>query len=699
MGRIFSFLKNLLFQKSTYTRRERWVSVWLGVGAAAAVCAIVILRLFLLAPDHPNFLEKVENAVYERWDHQRYDAAMQPGAPPVFSPAAARRIAVVEIDAQTTHGHPELTTWPIPRRFHADLIRRLEEAGVKAIAFDIIFEGPSGRPQDDEALRAALADFPNVYLPVSPESGAGKAANIGQASEGRGILALPYAPFAKALNKDGDPHLFSVGDTLDDDGIIRRLPPIVVNPADGRTYLGLALRLYCAALGIPPSQVAAQSTPSVLRVGDAAIPMQEGNARLLWGIKPYDLIEQPDGGYVQTDLALSSSTFVKRVNLEEALFAPIASLREDLKDKIVIVGVTAAGGTDIKRTPMGAIPAMYAHVNFLASLFDRKFYAETNPLGECGLLLALGLLLGGLTPVLTPLTGALATAGLTWGVYSFRQSAFVNHLMVGWIGLPVFTIIATYGVVTVYHTFHHYQAKKKLSKLLQEFAPMPAPFLADALESGGTAKMGGRETELSILFSDIRGYTDLSEKLDPVTVMNTLNEYHGAMGDIFQETGGVIFDYQGDAQMVVFGLMDASKENHAAAAVDAALRMQTTLEELRHKWSAEGKHTFEVGVGICTGPVSLGVVGGAHRKQYAAIGDATNVSARLQGKSKELDAPVLIAETTFRMGKGRIIADELPPVALKGKAQPLQVYRARTVISAAEATKAAKAAPAGAPAS
>ncbi|MBI2252545.1 MAG: adenylate/guanylate cyclase domain-containing protein, partial [Armatimonadetes bacterium] len=186
--------------------------------------------------------------------------------------------------------------------------------------------------------------------------------------------------------------------------------------------------------------------------------------------------------------------------------------------------------------------------------------------------------------------------------------------------------------------------------------------------------LGGEEKEVSILFSDIRGYTNLSESISPEKVMQMLNEYHGEMNKIFQVNSGRVFDYQGDAQMVVFGAPLESKE-HAYLAVKTALEMQKAMHELRKKWSLK-EHQIEIGVGISTGIAAIGLVGDEKHKQYVALGDSTNIASRLQSLSKELNSPVLIAESTYLKIKSLISAVELPEVLLKGKSQSLKVYKA-----------------------
>jgi adenylate cyclase len=181
------------------------------------------------------------------------------------------------------------------------------------------------------------------------------------------------------------------------------------------------------------------------------------------------------------------------------------------------------------------------------------------------------------------------------------------------------------------------------------------------------------EKEVSILFSDIRGYTNLSEKLSPKEVMDLLNEYHGEMVKIFHKYDGRVFDYQGDAQMVVFGA-PIEREDHAACACRAAYEMDLALERLRDKWRIENRELFEIGVGICTGIAALGIVGAEGAMQYSAIGDTTNVAARLQAQSKILGASIIISQPTKEAIEGTFRVRSLGFVELKGKSKPMEVF-------------------------
>lgn len=171
----------------------------------------------------------------------------------------------------------------------------------------------------------------------------------------------------------------------------------------------------------------------------------------------------------------------------------------------------------------------------------------------------------------------------------------------------------------------------------------------------------------------IRGYTNLSESLTSMEVMNMLNEYHLMVKKPIHDNGGEIFDFQGDAYMVVFGA-DEKHRDHAERAVRTAIEIESLVAKLKNKWQSEGKHCFDIGIGIATGEVALGYVGHDKKLQAAAIGDTTNVAARLQGKSTELKATILMTETTMTELKNNFRTILLAEVELKGKKDKLNVY-------------------------
>ncbi|MCE7874353.1 adenylate/guanylate cyclase domain-containing protein, partial [bacterium CPR1] len=213
---------------------------------------------------------------------------------------------------------------------------------------------------------------------------------------------------------------------------------------------------------------------------------------------------------------------------------------------------------------------------------------------------------------------------------------------------------------------------RNVQGILKELTPVDYD---DLLATNGLV-LGGKATELTVLFSDLRGYTSMAEKLTSVEVIDRLNDYFALLGPLLERFGGAVFDYQGDALMAVFGLKPNSQPNHAAAGCKAAAAIIYELEKQRKEWLRQGRPMPETGIGICTGMVAFGGLGTAQHKQYVAIGDPTNTASRMQGKSKELDSPVLITESTYEMAKSDadVVMEYLEEIELKGKREPLKVY-------------------------
>jgi adenylate cyclase len=191
---------------------------------------------------------------------------------------------------------------------------------------------------------------------------------------------------------------------------------------------------------------------------------------------------------------------------------------------------------------------------------------------------------------------------------------------------------------------------------------------------GGAVNLGGEVLPVTVLFSDIRGFTGISERMDPAHLLGFLNEYFTAMVDTVMEHEGVVDKFMGDGMMAVFGA-PTPREDDALRAVKAALRMRATLAELNRRFEARGQPLVRIGIGIHTGPVVAGNIGHVERKQYTVIGDSVNVAARLESLTKEYAADILVSEDTFARVRGQVEAEPLQEVRVKGREQPLRIYR------------------------
>ncbi len=242
--------------------------------------------------------------------------------------------------------------------------------------------------------------------------------------------------------------------------------------------------------------------------------------------------------------------------------------------------------------------------------------------------------------------------------------AFTNSSL--WLPV-VFPLVGVFFVTLGYIIIERYAFKKTLGALL------PGSFLDRLDVIHNEPRLGGTSVHATVLFADIRGYTNLSETLSSVEVMNMLNDYHMQVKKPIADNGGETFDFQGDAYMVVFGANQKDRD-HAAKAVKTAIAIVKVAEEIKKRREEEGVHSFDVGVGICTGEVALGYLGEGMKLSPAAIGDTTNVAARLQGKSSEFQTPVLMTESTALEIGDAFPLRQLPEVELKGKKEKLLVF-------------------------
>lgn len=683
---------------SDYGRRQKVLSILLGLAVGILACAS-----FYFVRDR-TWIRFMENLVQRTWmdmTFETYGASgryVHTGASFMDRLFAEKLVLVIFDDSSLASG----LQWPIRRGMYLDLVRRLEKAGARTIALDILFGAQGPDPEQDELLRQALAR-PSVVVPYV----------LG--AEGTEIRETGIYPdlLDRWTERDFQARYGFTKELTDPDLRVRnavlRVDP--VPGAEGTPHYALDVIALAHFLGVPPEKVLERSRQRTYTV-DLALPGSPYLFPALTGRIGYfgsDVsttslaVDVPEAQYregqvevvagTRQDLARvdvpAISDFIQVFPMQDILEAPEDQLEglfgrtldpatgaEKPNEVLVLVGVTVLGGHDVKSSEVGAISGVGIHANVLWNLVQGTFLYE--PTFRQALWLVFGLAaLATLAGVLLEVrVAALAFGGIMAGYWWLGYYVLYHaYWTTGGTLIPVFLpwlgALASFGMVTVYNVRTQKAAKDRFAKVLQEVAPIPD---LETLLGADGLKVGSEERVLSILFSDIRGYTDLSESLDPVTVTEMLNTYHGAMGEVFDRYGGVVFDYQGDAQMVVFGLVPSSQPNHAAAACRAAAGMVLRLEKLRREWQAQGRPVFETGIGICTGPVAIGILGSAQRKQYAAIGDATNTAARMQGKSKELDSPVLITQSTFEAAGEEIVAEYLESVRVKGKREPLRVY-------------------------
>jgi len=236
---------------------------------------------------------------------------------------------------------------------------------------------------------------------------------------------------------------------------------------------------------------------------------------------------------------------------------------------------------------------------------------------------------------------------------------------------PVLTMLTIYLGITIYRYVTEEKEKKKIRGAFQYY--LTASVVNEILKDPSKLKLGGDKKHLSVMFSDIRGFTSISEKLSPEELVRLLNEYLTAMTDIVFKYDGLLDKYIGDAIMAVFGA-PLDQPDHASRACRVALEMMAELRRLREKWAAEGRPDVNIGVGINSGDMVVGNMGSEMRFDYTVMGDSVNLASRLEGTNKEYGTNIILSEFTYEIVKDEFICRQLDAVRVKGKKKPVRIF-------------------------
>ena len=344
-----------------------------------------------------------------------------------------------------------------------------------------------------------------------------------------------------------------------------------------------------------------------------------------------------------------------------------------LKDKIVLVGATAIGIYDLRVTPFsGVYPGLEIHATIVDNLLKGRFLQAPRLTIPPSLLLVLGLgiLLGLVLPRLS------AAWSFVFAMVLVEVYVLANYfLFKNGIQLELFYPLAEVALVFMGINAQRFLAEEKeRERIKMTFQSYVAPEVVnEILKHPDRLHLGGERRELTIMFSDIRGFTTLSETLAPEVLTGVLQDFLTPMSDIIIQHGGTIDKYIGDAIMALFNA-PLDRPEHARDACRAALGMVADLKALGKEWAAQGRPVIRVGVGINTGYAAVGNMGSARLFDYTAIGDNVNLASRLEGLNKYYGTEIIISAATAQELNGEFILREVDRVKVKGKAQPLLIY-------------------------
>ena len=610
-----------------------------------------------------------------------------------------QRVIILDIDEKSL---AEQGRWPWGRDKLATLMNKLfDQYGMKLVGFDVVFAEPdesSGlksleslatkelkevagfqstlrelRPQLDHDARfaAAIKNRPVIlgYYFSSKDGGI----SSGAAPEpvfpagtfsGRRIGFTQWVSFGGNLpefqkSAAGAGHFNPL---VDIDGTSRRVPLLV--EYKGAYYESLSLAMVRNLLGNPP-----------------IIPGYPGDAPASYAAMEWLDLKTAGGGVMRIPVDENAATLIpyrgyqgsfSYISITDVLNDRVP--KEKLAGKVAVVGTTAPGLMDLRATPVGAAyPGVEIHTNLIAGMLDGAVkHKPPYILGaDVMLVLIAGAVMVFLLPMLSPFRATVVGLIVLLLLLSVNFSFWHVSNVVLPLANGMIAIVLLYAMNMSWGYFVESRTKRQLTGLFGQYVP---PELVEEMSRDPeNYSMAGRKAELTVLFSDVRGFTTISEGLEPDELATLMNKYLGAMTIVVRKHRGTLDKYIGDAIMAFWGAPVDDPE-HARNAVLTGLEMDVALRELNKDLVARGWPELKIGVGVNTGPMTVGDMGSPVRQSYTVMGDAVNLGSRLEGITKQYGVGFIVGESTRELLKKEFVFRELDRVRVKGKEDPVGIY-------------------------
>ncbi|HLP99393.1 MAG TPA: adenylate/guanylate cyclase domain-containing protein [Sideroxyarcus sp.] len=592
--------------------------------------------------------------------------------------AVDKNIKVILVDEAALKSMSEIAgRWPWPRAIWSDLLDYLSMGGAKAVLFDVLFLERQDK-DNDNALKAATQSSQNAYHSMMILRNEEFEGDEGSSELGRPLPADLVKRFALknvtgslnikpgSENNDYSTPIKGLAEAAkgmavvefapDSDNTCRRTKPL-------REYQGN----YFPVLGIAPfvdSKTPVEIGKGFIKINDRAIPVDANGSAIInmYGLGKVDTYSM--------SAVFASLQKIRKGDVENLLVNP-----EEFSDSIVFIGASAIGTADLKAIPLDAsAPGVMLHA-FLANNYLHDDFMSPPDQRATYLSLIIGVFLSAWAVMFSKrlwikifLPLAMLALYVVYALVSFKSNIQVE--IVPFVFSTVATSFLSFGYLTftesaekrrVAHLFSQYVSKDVLDEVLHNYK--------EYLNSSG-----GQKVEISVLFSDIRGFTTMSETTPPEKIVEMLNVHFEVMADIILKHNGTIDKYIGDCIMAFWGA-PVMNPDHAEQAVLAGQEMVEALAEVNRILKERGfEHEIHIGIGINTGTATIGNIGSEVKKNYTVVGDTVNLAARLESITKEHKTPLLFSEYTYDRIKDKINCRRIGNVTVKGREQAVDIY-------------------------
>jgi adenylate cyclase len=528
--------------------------------------------------------------------------------------------------------------WPWPHSYYAGIVDQIDKGGGKVVGVDIYLFEQDKDPKNDQAFADALSRVPFAVGVVQIFNNSSE--------EFKGLtFKQPLSIYRSSMDATG-----VTGVTQDKDAIVRGVPAYAYSIKD--IYYHWAFQIASLYLGVDPP-----SNPTTLGIvfNGQTVPLRRSSLLINYA--------GPAGTYT----TYHAADVHDGITLEQDPDA--------FRNKIVLIGSTTIALHDTYPTPFSTnnpTPGVEIVANTIDTLISGKYLTEAPPwmamlITIVAAFLAFLISRSKRPSVIVILLGASMLAyAVAVTIFFIRQGYFLP------MAAPQAMIFLGVVLPTFEHAVSQELEKRRVRNLFGRFI---SPEMVDLMIGTQDINSLNKRADVTIIFSDIRGFTTLSEKLAPEDVVALLNPYLEAMSKVIYKHGGTVDKYEGDAIIAFFG-EPVPYQDHALRALRASMDMRKALKDLIKKWEKEGRpNQIEMGIGINSGEVFVGLLGSAERINYTIIGDNANLASRLQDLTKTYAWPILISESTYQQVKDEFDAELADAVVVKGKTKPVNVYK------------------------